>query len=179
MSISNENSTTAASEKDCAQTPKWFMKSLLALTGKSEFKLDVCANAATAKADLYYSLDEREENALKLDWLDFNFCNPPFTNITPFIEKSAYEASRGNSTFMIIPNNPETAYVRKAKELADTIIEMPFRLKFLRPNGEKFLSPKGTENSPKFSCLVAIFTPIGIKASTRFMYHDFRVGFYK
>ncbi len=79
-----------------------------------------------------------------------------------------------------MPNNPETAYVRYAKEWADTIIEMPFRIKYRKPSGEMFLDNKGKEQGPQFSCLVAIFTPLGIKKpNTSFMYHDFREGFYQ
>ena len=179
MSIENQNSSTPKSEKDCAQTPKWFVKSLLSLLGRESFDLDVCANEATAKASLHYSLDEREENALELGWLDFNWCNPPFSNIQPFIDKAFLESLKGKTTAMILPNNPETAYIRSVKAGADTIIEMPFRLKFLRPNGEPFLDKYGKEQGPKFSCLVAIITPLGLHAPKRSMYYDFRDGFYK
>lgn len=180
MSVSNQNSTTKPSEKDLAQTPVWMIDSILSLLGnRTGFDLDVCANEATAKADLYYSLDEREEDALKLGWLDFNFCNPPFSNVMPFVEKAHMEALNGKTTVMILPNNPEVAYIRSVKKVADTIIEMPFRLKFQRPNGEEFLDKKGKAQSPKFSCLVALITPLGTQTTTRTMYWDFRVGFYK
>lgn len=177
--MSVKNSTTPKEEKDLAQTPVWFVESLLDFIGKKNFTLDVCANKATSKGLTFYSLDEAGQDSLLLPWESNNFSNPPFSNIMPFILKSVSEAELGNQTCMIIPNNPETAYVRKAKELADTIIEMPFRLKFLRPNGEMFLDKKGKESGPLFSCLVAIFTPIGLKCQTRNIYHDFRTGFYK
>ncbi len=79
MSIENQNSSTPVSEKDCAQTPIWFMESLLNLTSKSCFMLDVCANEATAKSLNYYSLDEKGQDSLKLAWEHDNFCNPPFS----------------------------------------------------------------------------------------------------
>ena len=179
MSIENENSKTPVNEKDYAQTPKWFMESLLNLTNSPCFLLDVCANEATAKSLAYYSLEEKGQDAITLAWSQNNFCNPPFSNIMPFIDKAAYEATRGNTTTMLLPNNPETAYIRQVKSVADTIIEMPFRLKFLRPNGELFLDKKGKEQGPKFSCLVAIITPLGLHAPKRSMYYDFREGFYK
>lgn len=179
MSVTNVSSSTPKNEKDFAQTPMWFVESLLDFIGKKNFVLDVCANKATSKGLNYFSLEENGQDSLILDWAPNDFCNPPFSNIMPFIEKAAYEAAKGNQTCMIMPNNPETAYVRKAKELADTIIEMPFRLKFLRPDGGMFLDKKGKESGPLFSCLVAIFTPIGLKCPTRNIYHDFRIGFYK
>ena len=81
---------------------------------------------------------------------------------------------------MIIPNNPEVAYRRKLKEVSDTFIEMPFRLKFLRPDGTPFISEKTKkEQGPKFSCAVGIITPMGLKVPSRVIEHDFRPGFYK
>lgn len=179
MSVDNNNTTTKESEKDLAQTPWWFIESLKDYAGIHDFDLDVCANKNTSKCNVYYSLEE-DENSLVLPWGDINFCNPPFTNISEFLYKARYEAySIYSSTYMILPNNPETKYIREAKQMSDTIIEMPFRMKFLRPNGEKFLDKKGKESNPKFSCIVAVITPLGLKVPTRHVYHDFRVGFYK
>ena len=50
-------STTKQSEKNDAQTPDWFVNSLADYLGVS-LDLDVCANKATSKCNLYYSLDE-------------------------------------------------------------------------------------------------------------------------
>lgn len=180
MSKYNE-STTPESEKDLAQTPVWFIESLCDLLGIEFFELDVCALEQTKKAATCYSLAERGENCLELEWDLWNWCNPPFSNILPFLEKAVEQSSSGfKNTAVIMPNNPETAYVRYAKEWADTIIEMPFRIKYRKPSGEMFLDKKGKEQGPQFSCLVAIFTPLGIKKpNTSFMYHDFREGFYQ
>lgn len=174
----NYESTTPESEKDLAQTPPWFIESLCNLLGITCFDLDVCANEATAKAIYYYSLQERNQNCLSLPWKNWNYCNPPFSDALPFLERSVSMAKlKGSSTAGLIPNKPETKYTRYAKQHADTIIEMPFRLKFLRPDGSMFVDSKGKEQSPQFSCLVAIFTPLGLKRETAYMYHDFRIGF--
>lgn len=171
-------STTPEKEKDLAQTPKWFIESLCNLLGIGYFKLDVCALEQTKKAATCYSLAERGENCLELDWDLWNWCNPPFSNIKPFLEKAVAESLSGfKNTAAIMPNSPETAYVRYAKRYADTIIEMPFRLKFLRPDGTKFLDKYGKEQGPQFSCMVAIFTPLGSRRmNPNFMYYDFRGG---
>jgi phage N-6-adenine-methyltransferase len=176
-----DKSTTPENEKDLAQTPEWFIESLCDLLGIEYFELDVCALEKTKKAATCYSLSERGENCLELDWDLWNWLNPPFSNVLPFLEKAVEQCETGyRNTAAIMPNNPETGYVRYAKEWADMIIEMPFRIKYLRPNGSMFLDKKGKEQSPQFSCLVAIFTPLGLKKkSTSFMYHDFREGFYK
>ncbi|NRA81183.1 MAG: hypothetical protein HRU18_23535 [Pseudoalteromonas sp.] len=174
--MKKSESTTAPNEKNSAQTPKWFFKSLEAFIGQ-KFDLDVCANKATTKCMEYYSLEEDDQDSLNLPWERVNFCNPPFNNIQPFIEKSIEEAYRGNTTVMLFPDTPETGYSRLAFAVADTVIKMPFRLKFLRPDGSQFTDKNGKQTSPQFSCQIVLITPIGLKLGTRTIYHDFRIGF--
>ena len=76
MSVSNVNTTTPKQEKDLAQTPVWFVESLLDFIGKQNFTLDVCANKATSKGIHYFSLDEDGMDSLSLAWSGNNFCNP-------------------------------------------------------------------------------------------------------
>jgi phage N-6-adenine-methyltransferase len=174
--MKNFISSTPETEKDCAQTPWWFVKSLENLL-KIKFELDACSLPSTGKAPRYFAL-EHHNNALRLNWYPYTFCNPPFSNVQEFVDKAIEQAGRGVSTAMIIPDNAETAYVRRAWEGADTFIKMPFRLQFERPNGEPFRDKGGNKQSPQFAVIIAWFTPIGLIAPTRTIYHDFRVGFY-
>jgi len=173
MEAYNGNTPTPAEEANLAQTPKWFVTALEKHL-RIEFDLDVCAIKTTAKCDEYYSLLERDEDALKLKWGRWNFCNPPYNDITPWVDKAIVEAGRGNVTAMLIPDKPEVRYIRKARHFACTMIHMPFRLKFLRPNGGKFLDKKGREQGPKFPVTVVLFTPWGINIPVRDVYVDFR-----
>ena len=173
MESFNGNTTTPADEANLAQTPAWFLKALEKQL-RIKFDLDVCAIEATAKCENYYSLLERDEDALKLPWSKTNFCNPPYNNVTPFVDKAIMEAANGNVSALLIPDKPEVGYIRKSRHFADTMIHMPFRLKFLRPNGEKFLDKKGKEQGPKFPVTVVLFTPWGINIPVRDVYVDFR-----
>lgn len=183
-------STTPVTEKDLAQTPDWFIKSLEAHLNHP-IDMDVCALPETAKAEAYYSLVD-DNDALVADWVTdwqeceeedfiypFCYCNPPFSDIHTWMDKVIEQVGVGADVAMLLPNNPETAYIRKAKRYAETIIEMPFRLKFLRPDGTKFLDKNGKEQGPLFSCMVAMFTKVGLSQPTHHTYHDFREGFYR
>lgn len=183
MAVNNHNSTTTESEKDLGQTPWWLIESLESFMG-CKLELDVCCLHATSKADQYFTL-ESGHDCFKEEWVNelgdrtVAWCNPPFSNVMPFIDRAVEQCKKhGTITAMIIPNNPEVAYRRKLKEVCDTFIEMPFRLKFLRPDGSKFLDRNGNEQGPKFSCAVGIITPVGLKVPSRVVEHDFRVGFY-
>lgn len=171
--MENHNTTTPDDEKDLAQTPKWFIRALEQHLGLM-FVRDVCALQATKKCTNYYSLTERGENALELSWSPTNFCNPPFSDIVPWAQKAAVESQKGCITAMLIPDKPEVKYVRFCREFADTLIHMPFRLKFLRPDGSDFLDKKGRKQGPKFPVVVALFTPWGLRMPCRDVYFDFR-----
>lgn len=176
--MKTNQSQTPLKEKDYAQTPAWFITSMED-TIKLKFDMDVCANGATAKCERYYSLEERGEDSLTLDWGRINWCNPPFSgkNILAFIDKAVEEAEKGNCTAMIMPANIETKYVRTASEHADTLYKMPFRLEYLRPDGTRFLSKQGKPQTPEFASLVVWFTPWGLSLPLREVYKDFRIGF--
>lgn len=173
MEAYNGNTTTPADEANLAQTPKWFVQALEKVL-RIKFKLDVCALSKTAKCPDYYSLVEYDQDGLKLPWTSHNFCNPPYNDITPWVDKAIMEAGRGCVTAMLIPDKPEVGYIRKCREFADTIIHMPFRLQFLRPNGEEFKGKQGKKQGPKFPVTVILFTPWGISMPVRDMYIDFR-----
>lgn len=172
--MKGHKSNTPENEKDCAQTPGYIVSGMESILGRP-FELDVFALPQTAKVANYYSL-ENGDDGLKLPWCNLNFCNPPFSDIMPWIEKAVSEAKDfGRTTAMIMPNNPEVAYCRASKKHADTIIEMPYRVQYYRPNGEPFLDSKGRKSTPQFSSMIAVFTPLGIIAgSARHICVDFR-----
>jgi len=72
-----------------------------------KFDLDVCADSENAKCKKYYTIDD---NALLQDWDLFNFCNPPYSNIEPFINKAILEAQKGNHTCMLLPSRTSNGY---------------------------------------------------------------------
>ena len=169
------NTTTPESEQDCAQTPWWFIKSLESYT-RLQIDLDVCCAANTAKAKSFLALNLGLDG-LTTSWQSVNYCNPPYSDILPWVLAVEESAIEGNTTLMLIPDKPEVGYTRLAREYADTVVHMPFRLNFLRPDGTEFLDKNGKKQGPKFPVCVYIFTPQGLNMPIRDVYHDFRVGF--
>ena len=169
------DTTTPQTEQDCAQTPWWFISSIEDYTSLS-IELDVCCAPSTAKTKNFLSLDIGL-NGLYTSWDYVNWCNPPYSDITPWVQKASEESVRGNTTLMLIPDKPEVGYTRLARKYSDTVIHMPFRLNFLRPDGAEFLDKNGKKQGPKFPVCVYIFTPQGLRMPIRDIYHDFRVGF--
>lgn len=152
------NTTTPPDEADYAQTPWSFFNAVQQGLGVV-FDLDVCANAATAKCAAYYSRDELGLDGLALPWAPFNWCNPPYSDVMPWVEKAAAEAAAGNTTYMLIPNKPEVWFCRRAFDTASHLKYLPYRLNFLRPDGRRFRAADGKTQGPKFPVYLAIFSP--------------------
>lgn len=152
------NTTAPPDEADYAQTPRSFFDALQLMFGVV-FDLDVCANAATAKCEAFYSLEERGLDGLALPWAPLNWCNPPYSDIMPWVEKAAAEALQGNTTYMLIPNKPEVNFCRAAFATASHLKYLPYRLNFLRPDGSRFRDAQGKGAGPKFPVYIVIFSP--------------------
>ncbi len=166
------NSNTPEAEKDRAQTPPWFFDSLQKYLNL-KLRLDVCAEKQTTKCEHYYSLADSFDG-LSQSWDAENFCNPPYSNIHPWIEKAKKESESESVTAMLIPDKAEVGFTIHAREVSDTVIHMPFRLNFLRPDGSPFMDKSGKKSGPKFPVCVYIVTPWGLNMPIRDTYFDFR-----
>ena len=77
-------------ETDFAPSPWWLLKIF-----KTFF--DVCPKDPTF-------------DGLKIPWMPLNYCNPPYSNKIPWINKAIAEAKKGNMTVMLIPEIPDAAW---------------------------------------------------------------------
>lgn len=83
-------------------TPKDFLEKVKGLLGIEEFDIDLAAEESNKVAYAFYS---KEDNSLKQDWGFGGFCwlNPPFSNITPWVEKSYMESQKGAKIAALVP----------------------------------------------------------------------------
>lgn len=78
------------------------------------FDLDVCAEEHTAKVEDYYTV---EDDALVQDWHKVAknaWCNPPYSNITPWVEKAIEQQEMGVTTVMFVMCDPSVGWFKKA-----------------------------------------------------------------
>ena len=67
-------------------------------------------------SEFNFSLDpcplRSEFDGLSIDWVGNIYCNPPYSNIKPFIEKGILEIRKGNAKTVVylIPVRSDTAY---------------------------------------------------------------------
>ena len=109
-------------------TPKWLFESL-----NVRFDLDVCAPTGGVEwlpADKHFDI---EIDGLKQNWHGFIWCNPPYSNPKPFIEKFILHANG----IMLVQVSKSDAFI-KLWNAADAIMLLPRDIKFEhKDNGRK------------------------------------------
>ena len=109
-------------------TPRWIFEAL-----NVTFDLDVCApkdGVAWLPTQKHYSL---ENDGLASEWSGFVWCNPPYSNPTPWIDKFI---EHGNG-IMLVQISKSRAFMR-LWDKAHNIVMLPPNIKFQhKDNGTK------------------------------------------
>ncbi len=110
-----------------------------ALDKEFSFGVDVCAEDETAKCLVYWTI---EDDALTQDWANFGksrfgnqtlWCNPPYSNIKPWVEKAIEAQLNGRMTVMLVMCDPSVKWFSLAQQYAsETRFVTDGRLAFLK-----------------------------------------------
>lgn len=109
------------------------------------FNLDPCATEENHKCEMYYTA---ETNGLLQNWGGSRvFCNPPYSNISAWVEK-AFRETRNDNTLVVllIPSRTDTRYFHDFIYQRAEIRFIKGRLKF----GD-------SKNSAPFPSMIVIF----------------------
>ena len=109
------------------------------------FGFDVCAEYETAKCSDYWTI---EDDALSKDWAEDAksripgaglieigtiWCNPPYSNIKPWVEKAIEAQLNGQMTVMLVMCDPSVKWFSLAQQYAsETRFVTDGRLAFLK-----------------------------------------------
>ncbi|EKT55486.1 phage N-6-adenine-methyltransferase [Providencia sneebia] len=140
------SSNTAPEDKDCWQTPQWLFE---ALTLEFGFWLDAAANEQNALCSYFIT---PEQDALNSDWVSHGaiWCNPPYSNIKPWIIKAAEQYKKQNQPIvMLLPADKSTSWYSLALKTVDEIrTVIDGRINFVDPNTGK--EKKGNSKGSMF-----------------------------
>lgn len=131
------------------QTPKPIYDNL---DHEFEFVGDV---AASADNHLHENYLTEHEDALTVNWSKhfepgYKWCNPPYSDIGPWIEKAATE----RSTVMLVPSDTSVKWAKRAYDTADEIRLVCGRIAFTRADtGE----PQGGNNK---GSMIIVWHPV-------------------
>ncbi|AOM39596.1 phage N-6-adenine-methyltransferase [Xenorhabdus hominickii] len=111
-------SNTPKELKDLWQTPLPLFK---ALDLEFKFTLDAAASAQNTLCAHYLT---EQDNALECDWVSHGaiFCNPPYSNITPWVEKAAIECQKQlQPVVMLVPSDTSVRWFKLALKTVDEV----------------------------------------------------------
>lgn len=123
------------------------------------FTLDVAASTANAKCDQFYTLDR---SGLDQSWEgEMVWCNPPYSDIEPWVLKAWGECFVARGIVMLLPaNRTEQGWWQRHVEPRRDRSEK-FRVEFL-PGRIRFLKPTairvGANERPPFGCCLLIWS---------------------
>lgn len=125
--MSTEHKSNTPKEiKDLYQTPLSLFQSL---DKEFNFNVDV---AASSENSLVYSYFDEETNGLIYDWSRLTcWCNPPYSNIMPWVEKAAKESKKGATVVMLVPADPSVKWFKRAWETANEVRFINGRISFI------------------------------------------------
>ena len=124
------------------------------------FTIDVAASAANTKCERFYSI---EDDGLLKPWLGERvWCNPPYSDIRPWVEKAWAEWPYAELIVMLVPaNRTEQKWWQELVEpkrdqlgYEDLRTEfLPGRLRFIAPGADGI----GPNERPPFGCVLLIW----------------------
>lgn len=120
-------------------TPVVFLRALKARLGIDHFAVDLAASRENTVAPRFYS---KASNALLQPWHNHEgwlFCNPPFGDITPWVEKAFEERKLGARTAMLVPAGVGSNWWRDHVHEKSRVLLLNGRLTFV---GHKQPYPK-------------------------------------
>ena len=124
-----------------------------------KFTLDVAAAEHNAKCERYFT---KEQDGLAQSWAgEHVWCNPPYSDIYPWVHKAWEEHEGTRGIVMLLPaNRTEQKWwqglveTRRDREGSPLRVEfLPGRMRFLRPGQ----SEVGPNERPPFGCVLLIW----------------------
>lgn len=134
-------SHTPVEQRNLWQTPPPLFA---ALNAEFCFPLDAAASADNALCSRFIT---EEQNTLETPWTDYLsipgyiWLNPPYSDITPFVQKAADESKNQIGTVMLVPADTSVGWFREAIETASEVrFIVGGRLAFINPVSGKPVS---------------------------------------
>ncbi len=148
----------ALDKVDDRRTPRELYEALEAEFG---FTLDAAASESNALTEDYYDI---VSDGLVGKWHGTVWCNPPYSDLRPWVQKATLEITRDYGPYVIVmllpANRTEQAWWQDfiEPERRAGRVEVRFlrgRLRFDTPDHDYTIQPKG--NRPPFGCVLVVW----------------------
>lgn len=118
-------SLTPESVRDLWRTPKEVFDFY---NRRFDFTGDVASSCENALVETFYTI---EDDSLTQRWFARNWCNPPFSDVTPFVQKAIDEMENDKVTVMLLPADTSVKWFRLAFEHCTECHFISGRLSFI------------------------------------------------
>lgn len=130
--MSTENKSFTPKEiKDLWQTPRVLFNNL---NNEFEFTGDVAADFNNALCSNFWT---EKDNSLDQRWFKSNWCNPPYSDIGPWVDKAEKEHKAGRTIVMLVPADTSVKWFKRAIETCNEARFISGRLSFINAETQK------------------------------------------
>tara|TARA_R100000544_G_C2208799_1_gene50776 strand:- start:46 stop:543 length:498 start_codon:yes stop_codon:yes gene_type:complete len=130
--MNTENkSFTDKNIKDLWQTPRGLFHKL-----NEEFLFE-CDVAASDKNHFCSNWITEKTNALTCDWMGVNWCNHPYSDITPWIKKAIEQHKKGRTIVMLVPADTSVKWFKLAYDSCNKVRFISGRISFINADTQK------------------------------------------
>lgn len=127
-------SNTPPSIKDLWQTPKSLFD---ALNLEFSFTGDVAANYDNALSENFYT---EQDDSLSQRWFKSSWCNPPYSDIAPWVAKAIEQHQQGKTIVMLVPSDTSVKWFKSAYESCNEVRFISGRISFINSETQKPVS---------------------------------------
>jgi len=131
MTSTENKSFTPKSIRDLWQTPKEIFNTL---NNEFWFEMDVAASEENKLCEKFF---DEEDDALSRDWHLCNWCNPPYSNIMPWVNKAIEQHEKGSTTVMIVPADTSVKWFKSAYDSCNEVRFISGRISFINAETQK------------------------------------------
>lgn len=84
----------------------------------------------------------QDQNGLEHPWADGTYCNPPFSDTKPWIQRAIQEAEAGNRVYLLLPVHTDTITQLAVINAAVDVLLLKNRVSFVFPDDEEHKNRK-------------------------------------
>lgn len=128
-------SDTPKGIRDLWQTPKELFNSL---NKEFNFTMDVAASHENTLVNGNYWTEK--DDALSQNWRFVNWCNPPYSDIGPWVNKAILEHKQGCTTVMLVPSDTSVKWLKRAYRSCNEVRFISGRISFINAETQKPVS---------------------------------------
>ena len=125
-------SFTPVNIKDLWQTPKSLFNKL---NDEFNFICDVAASNENTLCSQFIGEDQDSLGSHR--WLSSNWCNPPYSNIMPWVQKAIKEHEQGCTIVMLVPADTSVKWFKVAYESCNEVRFISGRISFINAETQK------------------------------------------